>query len=140
MSDIDHFELLFNPKNVAVVGATASETKVGAMVVTNTKFSDHALRYGKCRNILQIGWSTPPNHGLQDLIEEKGLHPITCIKGLMKRIKDQLISDGIVLMKQLLEEEPKELAKRIRLSTKDLENIIEKAKTCAHTLRYPKIH
>ncbi len=37
MSDIDHFKLLFKPKNVAVVGATANETKVGAMVVSNIK-------------------------------------------------------------------------------------------------------
>ena len=28
-----------------------------AMIVTNTKFSDHSLQYCKCRGIDQIGWS-----------------------------------------------------------------------------------
>lgn len=55
-----------------------------AMIITNTRFSESARRYGGCRNILQIGWSTPPSRGLQDLIEEKKLHPITCLKGLGK--------------------------------------------------------
>lgn len=37
MSNINHFELIFNPKNVAVVGATANESKVGSLVVSNIK-------------------------------------------------------------------------------------------------------
>jgi HJR/Mrr/RecB family endonuclease len=44
-----------------------------AMIVTNTRYSEHARRYGKCRNILQIGWSSPTNLSLQNMIEEKNV-------------------------------------------------------------------
>jgi hypothetical protein len=105
-----------------------------AMIVTNTKFSEHARRYGKCRNILQIGWNTPQNKSLQDMIEKNKLHPFTCLKGLEKGLKRKLIAEGILLIKQLSEEKPDKLAKKIGVSTKILRNIIEKSKTCTYAI------
>jgi len=106
-----------------------------ALIITNTRFSEHARRYGKCRNILQIGWSFPSNHGLQDLIEEKDLHPLACLKCVDTRTKMRLASTGIVLMKQLVDQDPEALAKRIGMSKKAMKNIIENVKTCAHIWR-----
>jgi nucleotidyltransferase/DNA polymerase involved in DNA repair len=100
-----------------------------AMIVTNTKFSEHAKRYGECRKILQIGWSSPPNNALQDLIEEKKLHPITCLKGLGNKIREKLSSAGIVLIKNLIEENKNELVRKTGISKQKLYLIIEKAKT-----------
>lgn len=108
-----------------------------AMIVTNTRFSEHAKRYGDCRNILQIGWSSPPYRGLQDLIEEKRLHPITCLKGLEKDARGKLASAGIVLMKQLAEERLEELEERTSMSRESLEEITQKAKTCSYALSHP---
>ena len=108
-----------------------------AMIITNTKFSEHARQYGECRKILQIGWNSPRNKSLQDMIEERKLHPLTCLRGLGKPIKRKLTAEGIILMKQLIEEEPEKLARRIGVSKKDLENIIERAKTCFYTLHHP---
>ena len=107
------------------------------MIITNTKFSEHARQYGECRNIMQIGWNSPRNKSLQDIIEENKLHPLTCLRGLGKQIKRKLSSEGIIFMKQLIEEEPEKLALRIGVSNKDLENIIERAKTCFYTLHHP---
>ncbi len=104
------------------------------MIITNTKFSGHAKRYGECRKILQIGWSSPPYHGLQDLIEEHKLHPLTCLKELKKRDKDKLASAEIVLMKDLIEEDPEKLQKKTGISKQTLTQLIEKAKTCIYTL------
>lgn len=91
-----------------------------AMIVCNTKYSDHARRYGECRGILQIGWSSPPYHGLQEMIEEKKLHPITCLKGLEKETREKLTSGGIILMKHLTEEDPEELRERTGMSVSHL--------------------
>ncbi len=71
------------------------------------------------------------------MIEERKLHPLTCLRGLGKPIKRKLTAEGIILMKQLIEEEPEKLARRIGVSKKDLENIIERAKTCFYTLHHP---
>jgi hypothetical protein len=108
-----------------------------AMILTNTKFSAHARQYGECRKILQIGWNSPRKKSLQDMIEENKLHPVTCLRNINTQIKRKLSSRGIILMKQLIEEEPAKLARRISVSTTEVENLIEKAKTCFYTLHHP---
>lgn len=106
-----------------------------AMIVTNTRYSEHARRYGKCRNILQIGWSSPINLGLQNMIEEKELYPLSCLKGLKSENRMQLVNSGIVLMKQLVEEEPSKLARETGIPREILKKIIEKAKTSTYLVK-----
>jgi hypothetical protein len=108
-----------------------------AMIITNTKFSDHARQYGDCRNILQIGWSSPQENSLQDMIEEKQFHPLTCVKGLGTRIRRKLLLEGIVAMKQLIKKDPSKLANSIGMSQNDLEKIMNKVKTCCYTIHHP---
>ena len=105
-----------------------------AMMVCNTKYSDHAKRYGGCRGILQIGWSSPPYHGLQKMIEENRLHPVTYLKDLTKETREKLTSAGIILVKQLVEGDPEEIARRTGMHYESLVPMIEKAKTCTSTL------
>jgi hypothetical protein len=113
-----------------------SDLKIdSAMIVTNTRYSEHARRYGKCRNILQIGWSSPKTLALQSMIEEKKLYPLSCIKGLKSEVKMKLVNSGIVLMKQLVEEETSKLARETAISREILKNIIEKAKTSTYLLK-----
>jgi len=100
-----------------------------AMIVTNTKFSEHAKQYGECRGISLTGWSYPPHQGLQDLIEEKKIYPITCIKMLKKATMRKLSSNGIVTMKQLVRMEREELARKTKLERKTLETIRDKIKS-----------
>ncbi len=107
-----------------------------AMIITNTKFSDHARRYGECRDILQIGWNSPLDSSLQKMIEEKKLFPLTYLKDLGNQIKRKLSANGIILMKQLIEEESEELARRIGVSNKELETLINKVETCFYNLHH----
>lgn len=100
-----------------------------AMIVTNTRYSEHAMHYGKCRNILQIGWRSPANLSLQNLIEEKNLYPLSCLRGLENENRINLVNSGVVLVKQLLEENMRSLAKRTGFQKETLKQIIEKAKT-----------
>jgi len=100
-----------------------------AMIVTNTRYSEHATRYGKCRNILQIGWNSPRNLSLQRMIEEKDLYPVSSIRGLKREIRTELVNSRIVVMKQLLEEKPSALARRTGIPKEILKKIIEKAET-----------
>ena len=99
-----------------------------AMIVTNTRYSEHARRYGNCRNILQIGWSSPAKLSLQSMIEEKNLYPLSCLRGLKRETKTKLVNSGIVLMKQLFEEKPSTLARKTGVPKETLKQITEKAK------------
>ncbi len=109
-----------------------------AMIITNTKFSEHAKRYAECRGILQIGWSSPPYRGLQDIIEENKLHPMTCIKDLRTEAREKLASTGTILLKQLTESRLEELKRKTGMSKETLEQIIGKARAIHTSLE--KIH
>jgi hypothetical protein len=106
-----------------------------AMIVTNTRYAEHARRYGRCRDILQIGWSSPKTLALQNMIEEKKLYPLSCIKGLNSEVKMRLVNFGIVLMKQLVDEEPSRIAMKTGVSRENIQRIIEKAKTSTYLLK-----
>jgi hypothetical protein len=95
----------------------------GAMIVTNTRYSQEAIQYGKCREILQIGWSSPAGHGLQDLIEGTNLFPLSCLRGLKRDVRDKLVTSGIVILEQVLNEETTELARKTGLPSQVIRKI-----------------
>jgi len=66
-------------------------------LVTNTKFSSTAIHYGVCKNLTMIGWNYPEKGGLQDMIEDEGLHPVTCLVSLSASDKRMLLDERIVL-------------------------------------------
>jgi hypothetical protein len=99
-----------------------------ATVICNTKYSDHAKRYGECRGIEQIGWNYPAQHGLEDMIENKKLYPITYLKTLDTTLRRKLAGEGIILLRQLVSYEPEALSARLRTSRDRIDVLIEKAK------------
>ncbi len=70
-------------------------------LVTNTRFSDDALQYGRCMGLHLVGWDYPRNESLKDWIDSSGLHPITCLTTLTQKEKQQLLDRKIVLCKSL---------------------------------------
>jgi hypothetical protein len=99
-----------------------------AMIVTNTRFSDQARRYGACKNILQIGWNSPEALSLQTLIERKQLYPVSCLKGLRDTTRASLVNAGIVLLQQLLETKPSVLARKTGLPLKTVRDLVDQTK------------
>jgi hypothetical protein len=69
-------------------------------LITNTKFSERAIEYAKCRKMILVGWNYPEQGNLHDLIEEAELHPITCLRSISAGEKKALMAAGIVLCKQ----------------------------------------
>lgn len=66
-------------------------------LITNTKFTDQAIRYGECQGIKMLGWNYPAKGNLQDIIEELRLHPFTCLITLNNQNKKILLERGVVL-------------------------------------------
>lgn len=71
-------------------------------LVTNTKFSESAIKYAECRQMKLVGWNYPGQGNLQDLIEESHLHPITCLESISPSDEKLLMQAGIILCKQAL--------------------------------------
>ena len=74
-------------------------------------------------------WSSPPGHDLKTIVGEKKLYPITYLRRLNAVTKRKLISNEILLLKQLTEINPRELRKRTGIAKLTLEAMIEKSKT-----------
>ena len=74
----------------------------GALIVCNTRFTDLALQYAKCRGIECLGWNVPKDNGISTLIEQKQLYPITMLRRLDPETQQTLGDAGIVLLKQLV--------------------------------------
>lgn len=100
-----------------------------AMIVSNTKLSGHARRYAECKQIRHVGWNSPANRGLQMMIEEKKLYPITFLKGLNSAAREKLTSAGIIVLKQIINENPEKLRRKTKISEETFESILKKAKT-----------
>lgn len=72
-----------------------------AWVVTNTRFSTDAIRYGTCAGLNLIGWDYPLNGGIKDLIDTLSLYPLTCLTSLTRIDKQRLLDKNIVLCKEI---------------------------------------
>lgn len=72
-----------------------------AMLVTNTKISLDALSYANCEGVRVLSWSYPEGESLRDLIEKYKLYPLTQLSFLSLPQKQELLNQGIVLIKQI---------------------------------------
>lgn len=85
-----------------------------AILICNTKISEHAKRYALCRNLEFIAWKFPPERGLEIIIEEYKLYPITILREIEREEAYKLADAGIVTLKQLLND-ASEISKKSKI-------------------------
>ncbi len=73
------------------------------LIVCNTRMTDHARRYAECVGMEHVGWKTPPGGGIDGMITEGGVYPVTILRSVERRERDALSNAGIVTLRQLLE-------------------------------------
>jgi len=73
----------------------------GSLIVSNTRFTEHALKYAQCRGIGCLGWNMPEGKGINTLVEQKQFYPLTMLRRLDTKTQEALGDAGIVLLKQL---------------------------------------
>lgn len=74
-------------------------------VVTNTRFTDDAVRYGVCAGLRLLGWDYPQKLGLKSIIDHKGLYPITCLTSIGVNEKQRLLARKIVMCRDMVSKE-----------------------------------
>ena len=76
-----------------------------SMLVTNTKFTSNAIKYGECVGMKMISWDYPREKGnLHSLIIGAGLHPVTSLPSLSRADKRRLLENNIVLCRNIREQ------------------------------------
>ena len=73
------------------------------LLVTNTNFTEKAIQYSECAGVKLIGWNYPNTGNLHDMIEDAGLHPITCLTSLSGMEKKNLLEKGVILCRSVRE-------------------------------------
>ena len=72
-------------------------------VVTNTRFTADAEKFGTGSGLKLMSWDFPRGAGLKECIEKYRIFPVTMLTELTKSEKQQLLAKGIVLCSQLME-------------------------------------
>jgi hypothetical protein len=98
-----------------------------AILICNTKVSDRARRYALCKGLEFIAWKFPQEKGLERLIEEYKLYPITFLKEIEKDEAYNLANVGIVTVKQLLDNAEK-ISRKSGISVKRVLHLQKAAK------------
>lgn len=92
------------------------------LLITNTKFTDNAVRYGRCAGLNMIGWNYPLKGNLHDLINETGVHPLTCLSSLTNSQKKEILEKGIVNCREL--KNKPEILKTMNINEEKIKNIL----------------
>jgi len=101
------------------------EYEYGMWVVTNTKFTDAAIQYARCRGIRLTGWNYPRGESLEDIIADKKLYPVTVLPSLPKLLLPMLAQKNIILAQDLLTYEAKDLVKEFGCAQNVAEQIVK---------------
>ncbi len=107
------------------VGLKHSLKVTRAGVVTNTQFSDYAIKYGKCRNILMISWRYPDGMSIADIVNRTKAFPLTLLS-LPLKTREMLINEHVRNVLEFLEADASKL-RRVGIKEKRIKFLKEKA-------------
>ena len=70
---------------------------VSLRVITNTKFTQAAIKYAECSGIKLLSWDYPKHDSLHSKIERYRTYPITVLTHLTTSQKQYLLQNGVIL-------------------------------------------
>jgi len=73
-----------------------------------------------------VSWDYPQGNSLKDRIDKSGFHPITSLKTLMKKEKEELLKKGIVLCREIADNP--EILNDLSIPNRRKKSIINEAK------------
>ncbi|HEA84678.1 MAG TPA: ATPase [Candidatus Wildermuthbacteria bacterium] len=109
----------------------AAESDHKPWLMTNTKFTRSAIAYAECMGVKMTGWRYPKVESLEQLIEKKGLYPVTVLPSVNRLIRDSLSDKGVFFARDLSVLSFKEVEKRFGMKPRFAKNIVSEAKTLA---------
>lgn len=98
-----------------------------AWIATNTKLTLDAARYIECMGMMATAWRYPKGRGLEALIEETGLYPITVLSSVSGEARRRLLSSGYVSVSDLRGMSASELAREAGVSVEEARLILKEA-------------
>jgi len=78
--------------------------KISPIIVTNSRFSTQVVRYANGHGIALLGWRFPREGGLEKLIEDEKLYPITILPSFRKGLMDDFSRENIMLASDVMDD------------------------------------
>jgi hypothetical protein len=101
--------------------------KIKGWLVTNTRCTSDAIEFADCYGLNIKTWKHPGADSLESMIEGKRLYPVTIISGIQKGLIDRLISENIILLKDLVSMETVDIQKMVSLPERKAERLKHQA-------------
>ena len=99
-------------------------------IVTNTRFSEDAIRYASCNKIKLLSWNYPVDNGLKKMLTDLKIYPLTTLSLLSHEEKQDLLQQNIVLCSDLAKNS--HLLNKIGVSKPRKIRILEEIKELCH--------
>lgn len=94
-------------------------------LITNTKFTSTAEKYGACVGITLLSWDYPRKNNLHDRIQRTGTYPITVLSSLSSNQITTLITHDCILCSDIVKKPY--LLRHLHISPKKMEAIVNEA-------------
>ena len=94
-------------------------------LITNTKFTTTAERYGECVGLKLLSWDYPRRDNLHDRIQRVGIYPITAMQSLSMSQIATLITYNIIICKDLVDNPA--ILRHLHLSPRKHEAVLQEA-------------
>ncbi|MFA5080617.1 MAG: ATPase [Candidatus Paceibacterota bacterium] len=103
---------------------------IQSLIITNTKFTEQSIKYAECEGIYLFGWRYPREGGLEKLIEDKKLYPITILPSFKKHLMNFFVSKKMMLAKDILAiKDIAKFAETAKISKKSIDDLYREART-----------
>ena len=100
-------------------------------LITNTKLTQSAIQYGVCQKMKLTAWRYPQEGSLEQLIEAKNLHPLTCLSFLDSHDRQLLYQNDLVLCQDLAKLKEKQI-QDIGLNSQKTKQILQALSDLGH--------
>ncbi len=100
---------------------------VKSILITNSRFSERAIKYSKCIGVELWGWKYPLNNGLETIIDKERLYPITILPSLQKHWAEIFSQKGLMLAQDLLNLDINRFCLENNLPVQELKTLIGEA-------------
>lgn len=126
---LKEFALTSDMRRGTYFSSNKSIKSIQSLIITNTKFTEQAIKYAECEGLYLLGWRYPVEGGLEKLIEDKKLYPITILPSFKNYLMNYFAEKDMMLAKDLLEiKDIAKFAEIAKIPTRQIENLCREAR------------
>ncbi len=108
--------------------AKGDKSSFSIWVITNTRFTETAIRYAECRGVKLVGWNYPNREGnLEDMIIRSRMYPVTVLPSVTTAAREIFMAHNIILAQDLLTYTEKDMVKKLKLSSATARALLREA-------------